>query len=221
MNKYIIIAIVLVTTFVLHQILTKILIKKYTYKLMQSISKDEQTFEKELNSFMVKYLIPIYNREFFRLNYYIVHTKDKRIKEQLSLMEDLKMSINQHLSLYDAVFNYFITVNKKTDARNMSRKINVFVDENNLDSEIKTQYEMKIKIYIDKDINAIPYIDSMLENADDKEKAVRFLEKTYIYKENNKLDDAMECMRKVIEYTPDEKQKQIFQNLLNNKLKGL
>ena len=221
MNKYIIIAIVLVTTFVLHQILTKILIKKYTYKLMQSISKDEQTFEKELNSFMVKYLIPIYNREFFRLNYYIVHTKDKRIKEQLSLMEDLKMSINQHLSLYDAVFNYFITVNKKTDARNMSRKINVFVDENNLDSEIKTQYEMKIKIYIDKDINAIPYIDSMLENADDKEKAVRFLEKTYIYKENNKLDDAMECMRKVIEYTPDDKQKQIFQNLLNNKLKGL
>ena len=221
MNKYIIIAIVLVTTFVLHQILTKILIKKYTYKLMQSISKDEQTFEKELNSFMVKYLIPIYNREFFRLNYYIVHTKDKRIKEQLSLMEDLKMSINQHLSLYDAVFNYFITVNKKTDARNMSRKINVFVDENNLDSEMKTQYEMKIKIYIDKDINAIPYIDSMLENADDKEKAVRFLEKTYIYKENNKLDDAMECMRKVIEYTPDEKQKQIFQNLLNNKLKGL
>ena len=136
-------------------------------------------------------------------------------------MEDLKMSINQHLSLYDAVFNYFITVNKKTDARNMSRKINVFVDENNLDSEMKTQYEMKIKIYIDKDISAIPYIDSMLENADDKEKAVRFLEKTYIYKENNKLDDAMECMRKVIEYTPDEKQKQIFQNLLNNNLKGL
>lgn len=221
MNKYIIIAIVLVTTFVLHQILTKILVKKYTYKLMQSISKDEQTFEKELDSFMVKYLIPIYNREFFRLNYYIVHTKDKKIKEQLSLMEDLKMSINQHLSLYDAVFNYFITVNKKTDARNMCRKINVFVDENNLDSEMKTQYEMKIKIYIDKDINAIPYIDSMLENADDKEKAVRFLEKTYIYKENNKLDDAMECMRKVIEYTPDEKQKQIFQNLLNNKLKGL
>ena len=221
MNKYIIIAIVLVTTFVLHQILTKILEKKYTYKLMQSISKDEQTFEKELNSFMVKYLIPIYNREFFRLNYYIVHTKDKKIKEQLSLMEDLKMSINQHLSLYDAVFNYFITVNKKTDARKMSRKINVFVDENNLDSEMKTQYEMKIKIYIDKDISAIPYIDSMLENADDKEKAVRFLEKTYIYKENNKLDDAMECMRKVIEYTPDEKQKQIFQNLLNNNLKGL
>lgn len=221
MTKYIIIAVVLIGTFLVHQVLTKVLVKKYTYSLMQSISDDEESFSKKLDSLMVRYLIPLFNREFFRLNYYIVHTNDKKVKEQLSMMEDLKMTKAQNLSLYQTIFKYFITVNKKTDARNISRKINAFVDENNLDKDIKTQYEMEIKIYLDKDINAIPYIDSMIENSTDQEKAVRYLEKTYIYKENKQLEAAKESMNKVIEYTSDEKQKQIFKDLLANNLKDL
>lgn len=221
MNKYIIIAVVLIGTFLLHQIITKILEKKYTYSLMQSITEDEETFTKKLDSLVIKYLIPIYNREFFRLNYYIVHSNDKKVKEQLSFMEGLKMNNAQHLTLYQTVFKYFITVNKKTDARNISRKINAFVDEHNLDKDIKTQYEMEIKIYLDKDINAIPYIDSIIENCDDQEKSIRYLEKTYIYKENKQLEKAKECMEKVIEYTTDNTQKQIFIDLLANDLKEL
>ena len=221
MNKYIIIAIVLLATFLLHQIITKILEKKYTYKLMQSITLDEQTFSNELDKLIVKYLIPIYNREFFRLNYYIVHTNDKKIKEQLAIMEDLKMTNNQQLSLYQTVLKYFISVNKKTDARNMLRKINAFVDENNLDKEIKKQYEMEVKIYLDKDINTISYIDSIIEDAEDNEKAIRYLEKCYIYKANNQLDKAIESMNKVIEFTADSKQKEEFKKLIDNNLKDL
>ena len=221
MNKYIIIAITLLGTFLLHQIITKTLEKKYTYSLMQSITEDEETFAKKLDSVIVKYLIPIYNREFFRLNYYIVHSDTKKVKEQLAEMENLKMTSAQHLSLYQTVFKYFITINKKTEARNISRKINVLVDENNMDKEIKTQHEMEIRIYLDKDIKTIPYIDSILEDCSDQEKAVRYLEKTYIYKANDQLNNAKECMNKVIEYTTDEKQKQIFKDLLANNLKDL
>lgn len=221
MNKYIIIAITLLGTFLLHQIITKTLEKKYTYSLMQSITEDEETFAKKLDSVIVKYLIPIYNREFFRLNYYIVHSDTKKVKEQLAEMENLKMTSAQHLSLYQTVFKYFITINKKTEARNISRKINVLVDENNMDKDIKTQHEMEIKIYLDKDIKTIPYIDSILEDCSDQEKAVRYLEKTYIYKANDQLNNAKECMNKVIEYTTDEKQKQIFKDLLANNLKDL
>ena len=221
MKKYIIIAIVLLVSFVLHQIITKVLEKKYTYKLMKSIMNDEESFADLLDSLVVKYTIPVYNREFFRLNYYIVHTNDKKVREQLSMMEKMRMSKKQQLSLYQTAFKYFVSVNKKADAKNISRKINAFVDEYNLDPEIKTQFEMEIKIYLDKDLNAIPYIDSMLENCTDQEKAVRYLEKTYIYKENNQLDEAINCMKKVIEYTTDEKQKQIFKDLLSDKLKNL
>ncbi|MBR3840113.1 MAG: hypothetical protein IKM20_03140 [Erysipelotrichales bacterium] len=221
MNKYIIIAITLLGTFLLHQIITKTLEKKYTYSLMQSITEDEETFAKKLDSVIVKYLIPIYNREFFRLNYYIVHSDTKKVKEQLAEMENLKMTSAQHLSLYQTVFKYFITINKKTEARNISRKINVLVDENNMDKDIKTQHEMEIKIYLDKDIKTITYIDSILEDCSDQEKAVRYLEKTYIYKANDQLNNAKECMNKVIEYTTDEKQKQIFKDLLANNLKDL
>ena len=221
MNKYIIIAVVLLGTFLLHQIITKALEKKYTYSLMKSITDDEQTFTNKLDSLIVKYLIPIYNREFFRLNYYIVHSNAQKIKEQLASMEDLKMSKTQQLTLYQTVFKYYITTNKKTEARNISRKINAFVDENNLDKDIKTQHEMEIRIYLDKDIKAIPYIDSILEDCTDQEKAIRYLEKTYIYKANNQLDKAKECMNKVIEYTNDEKQKQIFKELLADNLENL
>lgn len=221
MNKYIIIVVVLIGSFLIHQIITKILEKKYTQSLMKSITEDEETFSKNLDSLAVKYIIPIFNREFLRLNYYIIHSNDKKVKEQLSFMEGLKMNNAQHLSLYQTAFKYFITINKKTDARNISRKINAFVDEHNLDKDIKTQYEMEIKIYLDKDINAIPYIDSILEECSDQEKAIRYLEKTYIYKENNQLEDAKECMKKVIEYTTDKTQKQVFIDLLANNLKEL
>lgn len=221
MNKYIIIAVVLIGSFLIHQFITKILEKKYTQSLMKSITEDEETFSKNLDSLAVKYIIPIFNREFLRLNYYIIHSNDKKVKEQLSFMEGLKMNNAQHLSLYQTAFKYFITINKKTDARNISRKINAFVDEHNLDKDIKTQYEMEIKIYLDKDINAIPYIDSILEECSDQEKAVRYLEKTYIYKENNQLENAKECMKKVIEYTTDKTQKQVFIDLLANNLKEL
>ena len=221
MNKYIIIVVVLIGSFLIHQIITKILEKKYTQSLMKSITEDEETFSKNLDSLAVKYIIPIYNREFLRLNYYIIHSNDKKVKEQLSFMEGLKMNNAQHLSLYQTAFKYCITINKKTDARNISRKINAFVDEHNLDKDIKTQYEMEIKIYLDKDINAIPYIDSILEECSDQEKAIRYLEKTYIYKENNQLENAKECMKKVIEYTTDKTQKQVFIDLLANNLKEL
>lgn len=221
MNKYIIVALVLLGTFLLHQIITKVLEKKYTYSLMQSITDDEETFANKLDNIIVKYIIPIYNREFFRLNYYIVHSNGQKIKEQLALMEDLKMTKTQQLSLYQTVLKYYITVNKKTEARNISRKINAFVDENNLDKDIKTQHEMEIRIYLDKDIKAIPYIDSILEDCTDQEKAVRYLEKTYIYKANGQLNNAIESMNKVIEYTTDEKQKQTFKVLLANNLENL
>lgn len=221
MKKYIIIGVVLVVTFLAHQFLTKFLIKKYTYKLMSLITKDETTFFNQLDSLIVKYLFPVYNREFFRLNYFIVNIQHNKIKEQFATMETLKMSNNQRLALYQTVFKYFISVNKKTETKNLLRKINAFIDENNLDKEIKKQYEMEYRIYLEKDIKAIPYIDSILQNCEDSEKAVRYLEKTYIYKENNKLDLAKECMKKVIEYTPDTTQKQIFTDLLKDNLKDL
>lgn len=221
MKKYIIIAVVLIVTFLAHQLLTKTLIKKYTYKLMSSLTTDEESFFKLLDSIIVKYLFPVYNREFFRLNYYIVNIKHEKIKKQFADMEQLKMTNSQHLALYQSVFKYFISVNKKTDAKNLLRKLNAFIDENNLDTEIKKQYEMEYKIYLEKDIKAIPYIDSLLKDCTDAEKAVHYLEKTYIYKENNQLDLAKECMQQVIAYTPDEKQKQAFQELLDNNLKNL
>ena len=221
MNKYILIAVVLIGTFLIHHFLTKFLVKKYTYKLMSSITKDEESFVKELDSFMVKYLFPVYNREFFRLNYYIINIQHAKVKEQFAKLEQIKMTNNQRLALYQTIFKYFVSVNKKTDAKNLLRKLNAFVDENNLDSEIKKQYEMEYKIYLEKDIKAISYIDSLLENCEDVEKAVHYLEKTYIYKENNQLDLAKECMKQVISYTPDEKQKQAFQELLDNNLKDL
>lgn len=221
MKKYIIIGIVLIVTFLAHQFLTKFLIKKHTYKLMNLITKDEETFFNQLDSLLSKYLFPVYNREYFRLNYFIVHIQHSKIKEQFVKMESLKMTNNQRLALYQTVFKYYVSVNKKTDAKNLLRKINAFVDENNLDTEIKKQYEMEYKIYLDKDIKAIPYIDAILKDCPDSEKAVRYLEKTYIYKENKELELAKECMKKVIEYTPDSKQKEIFQDLLDKNLQDL
>lgn len=220
-NRILIAIIVGIILAVIINIVGKYIRKKYTIKLMKAMMADEDEFLKLLDSFIVKYLFAPYNREFMRLNNYIARSADKKVKEQISLMEKMRMNRKQRFAVYQTAFQYFITVNSESNAKNMQRKMNNFIDENNLDPEMKKSIEMDMKMYFDKDMSTIPYIDEKIEDSDDAEKAVWNLKKAYVLKANKKLEDAKECIRLVIQYTKDPTQKKIMQELLDNDLKDL
>ncbi|WP_294562770.1 hypothetical protein [uncultured Traorella sp.] len=220
-NRILIAVIVGILVVVVMNLVRKYLEKRYTIKLMKAIMTDEDEFLKLVDSFMVKYLFPPYNREFMRLNNYIARGADKKVKEQISLMEQMRMNRNQRFAVYQTAFQYFITINSESNAKNMQRKMNAFIDENKLDPEMKKTIDMDMKMYFDKDISTLPYIDEKLENCDDADKAVWNLKKAYVLKANQKLEEAKECIRLVMQYTNDPTQKQIMQDLLDNNLKDL
>ena len=216
----IVIAVAIVMTAAIY-IVRRVLVKKYTMKLMSAIIRDQQEFLNLVDSFMVKFLFEPYNREYMRLNCYIANGSDKKVKEQISLIEQMRITSNQRYAVYQTALQYFISTNDKSNAKNMQRKMNAFIDERNMDASLKENIDMDLKMYFDKDLSTIPYIDEKLKNCNDQQKAVWNLKKAYVLKANNKLDEAIECMKIVVEYTTDPTQKKVMQDLIDNRLKDL
>lgn len=222
MDKNTIIAVVVAVVIAAALFIAKrVLVKKYTMKLMGAIITDEQEFLNLVDSFMVKMLFQPFNREYMRLNCYIANGADKKVKEQISLMDQMRVASNQRFAVYQTALQYFISTNDKSNAKNMQRKMNAFIDENNMDASLKEDINMDIKMYFDKDLSTISYIDEKLQDCSDAQKAVWNLKKAYVLKANDKLDEAVECMKIVVEYTTDPTQKQIMQELVDNRLKDL
>lgn len=222
MEKFIVGIVAFLVVLVVVYFVRKALIKKYTMDLMKLlVSQNENEFIKLLDSGMVKTLFVPFNREYMRLNFYIAHGQDSKIKEQVSLMDQMRVDRKQRYATYNTVFQYFISTNNETNARNMQRKMNAFIDENNLDPNMKYDLRMEIRMYFDKDMGTIPYIDEHLENANDQDKAVWNLRKAFVLKENNKLDEAIKCMEIVVKHTSDPTQKREMQELIDNNLKDL
>ena len=73
----IVIAVAIVMTAAIY-IVRRVLVKKYTMKLMSAIIRDQQEFLNLVDSFMVKFLFEPYNREYMRLNCYIANGSDKK-----------------------------------------------------------------------------------------------------------------------------------------------
>lgn len=223
MNKQILIGIIgAVVALVIILLVRKYYIKKYTMELMQCLMNDDiQPFLNKLDSFGVKTLFPPFNREYMRLNYYMAHGMDKKVKEQISMMDKMKADRKQRFASYQSAFQYFVSVNSESNAKNMQRKMNAFIEENNLDPELKKKTEMEMRIYFDKDIKTIPYIDEQLQNCSEAETAVWNFKKAFIYKANHKLDEAMKCMQIVVDTTTDPTQKKVMQELMDHNLKDL
>lgn len=222
MKEIFIVLIVVVVSSLIIFFVRKHLTKKYTMELMKAIIvEDMDTFTDLIDSTKIKLLFDPFNREYMRLNCYIAHGQDKKVNEQVSLMDKMRINRKQRYAVYYNVFQYFISTNNETNTRNMQRKMNAFIDENNLDPNIKNDLSMEIKLYFDKDICTLPYIDEHLKNANDQEKAVWNLKKAYVLKENKRLDEALKCMEIVVNCTTDPIQKKEMQALIDNNLKDL
>ena len=182
---------------------------------------DREAFVTLLDSTKVKELFAPYNREYMRLNMYITYSMDKDIRKQVELISNMPITTQQKLAVYQLVFQYYVSSNNEKEARLIKKQIEELVDAKKLDIEIKTELEMEISIVFKKDINAISYIDGKLKDCSIPDKVAWNVKKARIYKANNRLDDAMQCIQLVLDYTEDLDEKEIIQNLLNNNLNEL
>ncbi len=209
--------IVLILFLILYRILTKV----YTKSLVNSFKEDTGKFEKTLNSLIAKLLFPPYNREFMYLNYCVLHKKGKKVSEQIEKLDSMRINNEQHLAVYKTAIQYYVSVNNEKEARNIQKKLNEFIEKNQLDSKIKETVDAELNIFFTKDISTLSYIDGKLENCSDLDKVEWNFKKAVVLKANDRLEEAKECMKIVIENTKNPEQKKAMQEILDNNLKDL
>lgn len=209
--------IVLILFLILYRILTKV----YTKSLVNSFKEDTGKFEKTLNSLIAKLLFPPYNREFMYLNYCVLHKKGKKVSEQIEKLDSMRINNEQHLAIYKTAIQYYVSVNNEKEARNIQKKLNEFIEKNQLDSKIKETVDVELNIFFTKDISTLSYIDGKLENCSDLDKVEWNFKKAVVLKANDRLEEAKECMKIVIENTKNPEQKKAMQEILDNNLKDL
>lgn len=189
--------------------------------LMSVIGQDEEKFLKLINSLIVKLSFQPFNRDYMTLNHYIMMENDEMVEKQFQDLDAHKLNQKQTLNVYQKVFMYYVKKNNAAKAKDVYERICRYVDEKGLPETIKTSCEKDLLVYIDKNPKVLKTLDQMLENANNDAKALLYLEKTYVLKYNRRMDEAMKTMEKVIEYTANENQKKVMQDLLDTKLEAL
>jgi len=202
-------------------LIRKLLTMYYTKKLVNVFTNHPEQFEKVLDSKHVRFLFEIFDREFMRLNYFITYSKKGKVDEQVEKIEKMKLNKQQRFSVFQLLLQYYISINEEKKAKKLQKRYNAFIDENNFDKSLKSNMDMELKIHFGKDLSTLSYIDSHLNNCSDSERVVWNFKKAIVLKANNKLEEAKGCVKQVILYTKDEKQKEMMQELLNNELKEL
>ncbi len=209
--------IVLISFLIIYRVLTNV----YTKALLKAFKEDNDKFEKLIQSWIVKLIFPPYNREFMYLNYCVLHKKEKQIDKQIEKLESIRMNQDQHLAVYKTAIQYYVSINDEKKSRQIQRKLNDYIDQNKLDSNIKEAVDTELNIFFTKDLSTLPYIERKLENANDLDKVEWNFKKAVVLKANHRLEEAKECMKIVIEKTTNQTQKKAMQELLDNNLKDL
>ncbi len=198
-----------------------ILNNKLSRDLMNVVGQDDAKFMKLINSFAVKMSFQPFNRDYMTLNHYIMMDNEAKVEEQFNYLDAHKLNKNQTLTIYQKTFMYYLKKNNSIKAKDVYNRVCSYVDEKKLDESIKSSYEKDILVYLDKNPKVLKVLDEMIKEGNDDAKALLYLEKTYVLKYNNRMEEALKCMKKVIEYTKNPSQKKVMQDLLDTNLKAL
>lgn len=206
-----------------YHFIKKYLFDKYSNELMEYLVNDDRdNFIKLLDSTMVKFVFAPFNREYMRLNMFIMINDLNSVVEQVDLIKNMTLLAQQKLSAYRIAFQYYISIKKEAEAKHLLKTICDLVDKNNkLDNSIKYECSMEIKIVFDKDLSTLEYINKNIKDGSDPEKVSWNIKKATLLKANNKINAAIECIKEALAYTNDDDEKEIIQNLIDSKLKNL
>lgn len=160
-NKLLTMAVVLIfIVSIIPSILSKYYLKKLTDLLLSSNFDD---FYKLINSKIIKYLIPIYNREYLLLNSYIIKNDEIKIKEQYKKIFDMKLSKKQERVIYLEGFNYFCSKNDREMIDAIYNHIQTFEEE-----DIKKENQRIYDICVLKKANHIEEMEEEFKNTNNK-----------------------------------------------------
>ena len=137
-------------------------------KIMELLQKkDLNELENELDSSSCRIILPAFNREFLRLNAYMIHNMQSKINEQFNVLFDMKKNPAQDKEVTVRAFEYYVQNKNKKKSLEMLDKIKEMDDEG-----LIAHSQLFYDILIDKKSDYIDILTEQLENGSPVDKGI-------------------------------------------------
>lgn len=161
MNEMTIIIIVFIVTAILCAVLSKFLKNNVFKKLLNDLKNANfDDYFKTIDTFLCKMYFPAFNREYMRLNGYVIKGDKKEVDAQFEVLLNMRMNKKQEIDIVMKSFYYFLEDENAKKAKQMLERIRKFGEDYFNESEV--MYNVCIE-------KSTKYIDEMEEALQDSE----------------------------------------------------
>lgn len=164
--------------------------KRTTFKRLQQLMAVKQwdEFDRLLDGKLTSMLYPRYNRDYLRLNSYLLREDHERASEMFDLLLGLNLPKMQRVDLVIKAFNYYVGQEDRKKSKELLHEIKGF--EGGQAETVAHECQLMYDTMILKRHNDIPELERMLEDVgDDPVKRCR-LEYLLALQYQNKGDEA-------------------------------
>ncbi|WP_281192768.1 hypothetical protein [Erysipelothrix rhusiopathiae] len=219
---YLKIFMIFVVAFIAIQLLIRLLGKKASDKAMKAfMESDTPTFTKNIDSWLAKLTIPTFNRNFFKLNYFMSVNDSEQVQSIAQGMEKLHMNRNQKLEYLMKLYEYALMRDEVESTKQALEALRTFIRESDMDNrtQLLEKLDLDESIFINHDMDSLGAIDTLIEQSPEELKGVWYFRKAMILEENGHDQRALTEIERAMRHEPLEINKEQYQVLKDQILK--
>ncbi|AGN23873.1 hypothetical protein K210_01170 [Erysipelothrix rhusiopathiae SY1027] len=213
---------IFVVAFIAIQILIRLLGKRASDKAMKAfMESDTPTFTKNIDSWLAKLTIPTFNRNFFKLNYFMSVNDSEQVQSIAQSMEKLHMNRNQKLEYLMKLYEYALMRDEVESTKQALEALRTFIRESDMDNrtQLLEKLDLDESIFINHDMDSLAAIDTLIEQSPEELKGVWYFRKAMILEENGHDQRALTEIERAMRHEPLEINKEQYQVLKDQILK--
>ncbi|MBK2403981.1 hypothetical protein EPJ90_03900 [Erysipelothrix sp. strain 2 (EsS2-7-Brazil)] len=219
---YLKIFMIFVVAFIAIQLLIRLLGKRASDKAMKAfMESDTPTFTKNIDSWLAKLTIPTFNRNFFKLNYFMSVNDSEQVQSIAQGMEKLHMNRNQKLEYLMKLYEYALMRDEVESTKQALEALRTFIRESDMDNrtQLLEKLDLDESIFINHDMDSLAAIDTLIEQSPEELKGVWYFRKAMILEENGHDQRALTEIERAMRHEPLEINKEQYQVLKDQILK--
>lgn len=213
---------IFVVAFIAIQLLIRLLGKRASDKAMKAfMESDTPTFTKNIDSWLAKLTIPTFNRNFFKLNYFMSVNDSEQVQSIAQSMEKLHMNRNQKLEYLMKLYEYALMRDEVESTKQALEALRTFIRESDMDNrtQLLEKLDLDESIFINHDMDSLAAIDTLIEQSPEELKGVWYFRKAMILEENGHDQRALTEIERAMRHEPLEINKEQYQVLKDQILK--
>lgn len=213
---------IFVVAFIAIQLLIRLLGKRASDKAMKAfMESDTPTFTKNIDSWLAKLTIPTFNRNFFKLNYFMSVNDSEQVQSIAQGMEKLHMNRNQKLEYLMKLYEYALMRDEVESTKQALEALRTFIRESDMDNrtQLLEKLDLDESIFINHDMDSLVAIDTLIEQSPEELKGVWYFRKAMILEENGHDQRALTEIERAMRHEPLEINKEQYQVLKDQILK--